>query len=174
MWPFPWCTGAAVYKQLHKATLISWCLESKQVTYSALCDRSYGTPQKDHPGRTPEEPWKDLLGRTPPPGRTPEEPKKDHLRRTPLLPRRTHPGSCKYLTFYQQAGGGPSTDRHSCVREFSSVYFHAVSKGFIKVLNIKSFCLASYSESHSNPDTQKGVTVAQICNDTSRSSKLLF
>ena len=34
MWPFPWCTGvAAVYKQLHQARPLSWCLESKQVHY---------------------------------------------------------------------------------------------------------------------------------------------
>ena len=44
MWPFPWCTGVAVYMQLHQATPISWCLESKRVTSSALWDKSDGTP----------------------------------------------------------------------------------------------------------------------------------
>ena len=43
-------TGAAVYKQLYQATPISWCLESKQVTSSALWDRSYGTPHPEYYG----------------------------------------------------------------------------------------------------------------------------
>ena len=27
--------------------------------------------------------------------------------------------NCKCLTFYRQAGGGPSTERHSCLLEYS-------------------------------------------------------
>ena len=55
----------AVYKQLHQATTISWCLDSKQVTSSPLWDRSHGTPQEDH-RRTTEgsPPQKEHLGRT--------------------------------------------------------------------------------------------------------------
>ena len=49
-WPFPWCTGAAVYKQLHQATPISWCLENNQVSSSALWDRSHGTPFPEYYG----------------------------------------------------------------------------------------------------------------------------
>ena len=67
----------------------------------------YPPPPKDQLGRPARRTW------VPPPKRPARKDCWRDLGRRAWAP--PPPRSCKYFTFYQQAGGGPSTERHSCL-----------------------------------------------------------